>query len=157
MGVVVEEYDEAVHVVREGRLRRCNVKTMPHPGFPTDMQPQIAAILSTADGTSIVNEAVWDNRFRYVEELCRMGAVINVENSLAIIEGVPQLTGAPVKATDLRAGAAMIVAALGAKGTTQIEDIYHIERGYEDVVEKFQGIGADIKRVYTSDPVVRTA
>ena len=157
MGVVVEEYDEAVHVVREGRLRRCNVKTMPHPGFPTDMQPQIAAILSTADGTSIVNEAVWDNRFRYVEELCRMGAVINVENSLAIIEGVPQLTGAPVKATDLRAGAAMIVAALGAKGTTQIEDIYHIERGYEDVVEKFQGIGADIKRIYTSDPVVRTA
>ena len=157
MGVTVEEYDEAVHVVRNERLRRCNVKTMPHPGFPTDMQPQIAAILATADGTSIVNEAVWDNRFRYVEELCRMGAVINVENSLAIIEGVEQLTGAPVKATDLRAGAAMIVAALGAKGTTQIEDIYHIERGYEDVVEKFRGIGADIKRVYTSDPVAITA
>lgn len=157
MGVVIEEYDDSIRVIRENRLRRCNVKTMPHPGFPTDMQPQIAAILTMADGTSIVNEAVWDNRFRYVEELCRMGAEISVDGKLAVIEGVPQLKGAPVKATDLRAGAAMIVAALGAEGTTQIEDIRHIERGYEDVVEKFKGIGADIKRVYTSDPVVQTA
>ena len=130
---------------------------MPHPGFPTDMQPQIAAILTMADGTSIVNEAVWDNRFRYVEELRRMGAEISVDGKLAVIEGVEQLKGAPVKATDLRAGAAMIIAALGAKGTTQIEDIRHIERGYEDVVEKFAAIGADIKKVRTDDPTVKTA
>ncbi len=157
MGVIIEEYDDSVRVVRNGRLRRCNVKTMPHPGFPTDMQPQIAAILTMANGTSIVNEAVWDNRFKYVEELRRMGAQISVDGKLAVIEGVEQLEGAPVKATDLRAGAAMIVAALGAKGTTQIEDIRHIERGYEDVVEKFASIGADIKRVYTDDSAVRTA
>ncbi len=157
MGVIIEEYDEAVRVIRNNRLRRCNVKTMPHPGFPTDMQPQIAAILTMADGTSIVNEAVWDNRFRYVEELCRMGAEISVDGKLAVIEGIDQLKGAPVKATDLRAGAAMIVAALGASGTTEIEDIRHIERGYENVVEKFKGIGADIKRVYTNDPVIQTA
>ena len=157
MGVIIEEYDDSVRVVRNERLKRCNVKTMPHPGFPTDMQPQIAAILTMADGTSIVNEAVWDNRFRYVEELRRMGAEISVDGKLAVIEGVEQLEGAPVKATDLRAGAAMIVAALGAKGTTQIEDIRHIERGYEDVVEKFAAIGADIKRVYTDDPSVMTA
>ena len=157
MGVVIEEYDDSVRVIREGRLKRCNVKTMPHPGFPTDMQPQIAALLTIADGTSIVNEAVWDNRFKYVEELRRMGAEISVDGKLAVIEGVEQLEGAPVKATDLRAGAAMIVAALGARGTTQIEDIHHIERGYEDVVEKFALIGADIKRVYSNDPVVQTA
>ncbi len=157
MGVVIEEYDDSVRVIRNERLRRCNVKTMPHPGFPTDMQPQIAAILTMADGTSIVNEAVWDNRFRYVEELRRMGAEISVDGKLAVIEGIEHLKGAPVKATDLRAGAAMIVAALGAKGTTQIEDIRHIERGYEDVVEKFAAIGADIKRVRVDDPTIRTA
>ncbi len=157
MGVTIEEYDDSVRVIKNKRLRRCNVKTMPHPGFPTDMQPQIAAILTMADGTSIVNEAVWDNRFRYVEELRRMGAEISVDGKLAVIEGVEQLKGAPVKATDLRAGAAMIIAALGAKGTTQIEDIRHIERGYEDVVEKFAAIGADIKKVRTDDPTVKTA
>jgi len=157
MGVIIEEYDDSVRVIKDGRLRRCNVKTMPHPGFPTDMQPQIAAILTMADGTSIVNEAVWDNRFRYVEELRRMGAEISVDGKLAVIEGVEQLKGAPVKATDLRAGAAMIVAGLGASGTTQIEDIRHIERGYEDVVEKFAEIGADIKKVRVDDPTIKTA
>ncbi len=157
MGVIIEEYDDSVRVIKEKRLRRCNVKTMPHPGFPTDMQPQIAAILTMADGTSIVNEAVWDNRFRYVEELRRMGAEISVDGKLAVIEGVDQLKGAPVKATDLRAGAAMIIAALGAKGRTQIEDIRHIERGYEDVVEKFAALGADIKKVRSDDPTVKTA
>ena len=157
MGVIIEEYDDSIRVIKDKRLKRCNVKTMPHPGFPTDMQPQIAAILTMADGTSIVNEAVWDNRFRYVEELRRMGAEISVDGKLAVIEGIEQLEGAPVKATDLRAGAAMIVAALGAKGTTQIEDIRHIERGYEDVVEKFRAIGADIRRVYSNDPAVQTA
>ena len=157
MGVIIAEYDDSVRVIKHGRLRRCNVKTMPHPGFPTDMQPQIAAILTMADGTSIVNEAVWDNRFRYVEELRRMGAEISVDGKLAVIEGVEQLKGAPVKATDLRAGAAMIVAGLGASGTTQIEDIRHIERGYEDVVEKFAEIGADIKKVRVDDPTIKTA
>ena len=157
MGVIIEEYDDSDRIKKNKRLRRCNVKTMPHPGFPTDMQPQIAAILTMADGTSIVNEAVWDNRFRYVEELRRMGAEISVDGKLAVIEGVEQLKGAPVKATDLRAGAAMIIAALGAKGTTQIEDIRHIERGYEDVVDKFAALGADIKKIRSNDPTIRTA
>ena len=155
MGVTVEEYDDSVRVVSTGKLKRCNVTTMPHPGFPTDMQPQITALLSTADGTSIVNEAVWDNRFRYVDELRRMGANISVDGSLAIIKGVERLTGAPVKATDLRAGAAMIVAALGAKGTTQIEDIRHIQRGYEDVVGKLSAVGADIRIIRTNDSMGR--
>ena len=157
MNVQVDEYEDSVRVRRTGTLHRCNVKTMPHPGFPTDMQPQIAVLLSIADGTSIVTEAVWDNRFRYVEELRRMGAEISVDGKIAVIEGVKELIGAPVKATDLRAGAAMIIAALAAKGTTHIEDIQHIERGYEDVVEKFAALGADIKRVYSNDPVVQTA
>ena len=157
MNVQVDEYEDSVRIRRNGKLHRCNVKTMPHPGFPTDMQPQIAVLLSIADGTSIVTEAVWDNRFRYVEELRRMGAEISVDGKIAVIEGVNELIGAPVKATDLRAGAAMIIAALAAKGTTYIEDIQHIERGYEDVVEKFAALGADIKRVYSNDPVVQTA
>ena len=121
------------------------------------MQPQIAALLSIAGGTSIITESVWDNRYRYVEELKRMGAVISVDGKVAVIEGVKELNGAPVKATDLRAGAAMIIAALSAKGTTHIEDIEHIERGYEDVVEKFSALGADIRIIYTDDPVARRA
>lgn len=157
MGVRVDEYEDSVRIRRSGTLKRCNVKTMPHPGFPTDMQPQIAALLSIADGTSIVTEAVWDNRFRYVEELKRMGAEISVNGKIAVIEGVKELIGAPVKATDLRAGAAMIIAALAARGTTYIEDIQHIERGYEEVVEKFASLGADIKRIYSDDPMVHTA
>lgn len=149
MGAQVTEYDEAVHVKSSGRLSRCNIKTMPHPGFPTDMQPQFAALLSISNGTSIINENVWDNRFRYVSELCRMGAQISVDGRLAIIEGVEELIAAPVKATDLRAGAAMIIAGLCAKGTTEIENIVHIERGYEDIVNKFRGLGADIKKERT--------
>ena len=144
MDVSVTEYDDAVRVRRDGPLRKCNVKTMPHPGFPTDMQPQIAAVLSLAEGTSILNENVWENRFRYVEELKRMGAQITVEGKSAIIEGVEYLKGAPVRAVDLRAGAAMIIAALAARGTTKIEEIEHIQRGYEDIVEKFVGLGADM-------------
>ena len=157
MGVTVEEYDDAVRVTRTGKLNKCNIKTLPHPGFPTDMQPQIAALLSTANGTSIINESVWDNRFRYVEELKRMGAQISVDGRLAVIEGVDHLNAAPVKATDLRAGAAMLIAALAARGTTQIEDIQHIERGYEDVVEKLRALGADIRRVYVPEPAVPCA
>ena len=138
-------------------MNKCNIKTMPHPGFPTDMQPQIAVLLSIASGTSIINESVWDNRFRYVEELKRMGAQISVDGKLAVIEGVDHLNAAPVKATDLRAGAAMLIAALAAKGTTQIEDINHIERGYEDVEEKLRNLGADIVRVHIPEPAVAQA
>lgn len=149
MGVKITEYDESIKVdASAAPLKRCNIKTMPHPGFPTDCQPQFAALLMGVPGTSIVNENVWDNRFQYVSELIRMGARISVEGRLAIIEGGAQLTAAPVKATDLRAGAAMIIAALQVSGTTEISSIQFIERGYEDVVEKFRALGADIKKVY---------
>lgn len=149
IGVEVQEGDDYVRVIANKPLSRCNIKTMPHPGFPTDMQPQFTALLAVAKGTSIVNESVWDNRYRYVGELSRMGAQISVDGRLAIIEGVERLSAAPVKATDLRAGAAMIIAALNAKGTTEIEDIKYIERGYDEVVEKFCSLGADIKKVIT--------
>lgn len=144
MGVSVTEYDDAVRVRRDGPLMKCNVKTMPHPGFPTDMQPQMAVLLALAQGTSILNENVWENRFRYVEELKRMGAQITVEGRSAIIEGVNCLKGAPVRAVDLRAGAAMVIAGLAAKGTTKVEEIEHIQRGYEDIVGKLVGLGGDI-------------
>ncbi len=150
-GAEVEEYDDAVRVSLNRRPDKCNIKTMPHPGFPTDMQPQMAVLLALADGTSIISESVWSNRFRYTEQLNRLGADIKADGQLAIVQGVEQLKGAPVKADDLRAGAAMIIAGLAASGTTEIEDILHIDRGYEDVVEKFKGIGADIKRVYFPD------
>ena len=149
MGVKITEYDEALKVdASSAPLKRCNIKTMPHPGFPTDCQPQFAALLMSVPGTSIINENVWDNRYQYVSELIRMGAQISVEGRLAIIEGGVPLTAAPVKATDLRAGAAMIIAALEINGTTEISNIQFIERGYEDVVEKFRALGADIKKVY---------
>ncbi len=152
MGVEITEYDESVRVDATKRpLSKCNIKTMPHPGFPTDCQPQFAALLTTVSGTSIVNENVWDNRYQYINELLRMGAQISVESRLAIIEGGKELTAAPVKATDLRAGVAMIIAALCAKGTTEISSIQYIERGYEEIVEKFRAIGADISKVYVSD------
>ncbi len=152
MGVEVEEYDEAVVVDATKRpLNRVNIKTMPHPGFPTDCQPQFAALLTSVNGTSIINENVWDNRYQYVAELVRMGAKISVEGRLAIIEGGTLLTGAPVKATDLRAGAAMIIAALVAEGSTYISSISYIERGYEDVINKFRALGADIKKIYIPD------
>lgn len=157
MGVEITEYDESVRVVANKRLEKCNVKTMPHPGFPTDMQPQIAVLLSLADGTSIINENVWDNRFRYVDELKRMGAQISVDGKIAVIEGVEELVGAPVKATDLRAGAAMVIAGLAARGVTSVEDIKHIERGYENIVEKLRSIGANIERVKIKEQVIAKA
>ena len=126
---------------------RCNIKTMPHPGFPTDMQPQFAVLLAMAKGTSIVTEGVWDNRFRYVEELRRMGASVQVDGKVAVFEGVEELRAAPIKATDLRAGAALMIAALAANGVTELEEIYHIDRGYEDIEEKLRALGADIRRV----------
>ena len=149
MGCKITEYDEALTIDATVKpLKRCNIKTMPHPGFPTDCQPQFTALLMGVPGTSIVNENVWDNRYQYISELVRMGAHISVEGRLAIIEGGTPLTAAPVKATDLRAGAAMIIAALQVSGTTEISSIQYIERGYEDVVEKFKALGADIKKVY---------
>ena len=150
-GAEITEFDESVRVKMTRRPRKCNVKTMPHPGFPTDMQPQIAAVLSIADGTSIITEGVWDSRFRYVEQLTFMGADIQVDGKMAVITGVEKLKPSPVRAVDLRAGAAMIIAGLSAEGTTEIEEIDHIDRGYENVVEKFSALGADIKRVKTFD------
>ena len=151
MGCKITEYDEALTIDATVKpLKRCNIKTMPHPGFPTDCQPQFTALLMGIPGTSIVNENVWDNRYQYISELVRMGAHISVEGRLAIIEGGSPLTAAPVKATDLRAGAAMIIAALQVSGTTEISSIQYIERGYEDVVDKFKSLGADIKKVYYS-------
>ena len=153
-GAKITEYDESVRVQMSGRPRKCNVKTMPHPGFPTDMQPQMATVLSIADGTSIVTEGVWDSRFRYVDQLTLMGADIQVDGKMAVITGVKSLNAAPVRAVDLRAGAAMIIAGLAADGTTEIEEIDHIDRGYEDVVEKFSALGADIKRVPIFDNTI---
>ena len=151
MGVDVEEQDDAVLVRRSGPITRTNVKTMPYPGFPTDMQPQIAAVLCLAQGTSVLTEGVWDNRYRYVDEFRRMGAKIQVDGKVAVIEGVPQLTGAPVNACDLRAGAAMVIAGLAAQGITEVGDIHHIERGYEDLVGKLSGVGANIKMITVPD------
>ena len=145
-GVRVEEHDDAVRVIADKPLTKVNIKTMPHPGFPTDMQPQMAAALCLANGTSIVSEGVWDSRFKYVDQLTRMGAHIEVNGKVAIIQGVDHLNGCPVKAYDLRAGAAMIIAGLAAKGHTEIENIIFIDRGYENVVEKFSALGADISR-----------
>ena len=141
MGVDVEERDDAVLVRRHGKLTRTNVKTLPYPGFPTDMQPQIAAVLCLAEGTSVLTEGVWDNRYRYVDEFRRMGAQIQVDGKIAVIEGVEKLTGARIQACDLRAGAAMVIAGLAAQGTTEIGCIHHIERGYEDIVRKLSGGG----------------
>ena len=151
VGVTVEEYDESVHVFVEGPLMKTNLKTMPHPGFPTDMQPQFSTLLTVADGTSIVTDDIFDNRFRYVSELRRMGAEITVEGTTALITGVSGLTGATVRASDLRAGAALVIAGMMATGTTVIENIYHIERGYENIEDKLKALGADIKRVTDYD------
>ena len=145
-GVTVEEHDDAVRVIADKPLTKVNIKTMPHPGFPTDMQPQMAAALCLASGTSIVSEGVWDSRFKYVDQLTRMGAHIEVNGKVAIIQGVDHLNGCPVKAYDLRAGAAMIIAGLAAVGHTEVENVIFIDRGYENVVEKFSALGADISR-----------
>ena len=146
-GATVEQFDEAVRVKMERRPRRCQVKTMPHPGFPTDMQPQMATMLTIADGESTVIEGVWDNRFRYVEELKKMGADIRVEGKRAIINGRDSLIPAVVNATDLRAGAAMVIAGLMAPGKTEVKNIEYIDRGYEDLVEKIVQLGGNIRRV----------
>ena len=144
MGVDVIEEDNYVIVSRRGPLDRVNIKTQPYPGFPTDLQPQICVLMCLANGVSYLNESVWDNRFRYVSELKRMGANIRVNGRTAIIEGGKPLSAAALKACDLRAGAAMIIAGLSACGTTEIDDIYYVERGYDDIVGKFCSVGANI-------------
>ena len=152
IGASIEEHDDSIRVIGHLPMNSLSIKTLPYPGFPTDMQPQMTALLTMASGTSIVTESIFSNRFRYVDELRRMGADIRVDGTVAVVQGVEQLTGAPVKATDLRAGAALLIAACCAKGTTEIEDIYHIERGYENIVEKFIGLGADIRKVSVDEP-----
>ena len=152
MGIAIEEQGDSIRVTRQHDIQRTNIKTMPYPGFPTDMQPQMAAVLCLANGgTSIITEGIWENRFRYVDEFKRMGAAIQVDGKIAVIEGVGHLTGAPLRACDLRAGAAMVIAGLAASGTTEISCIHFIERGYENLVGKLRGVGADIQIVNQSD------
>jgi len=147
MGVEIHEVDDSLLVSRIGPLARTNIKTMPYPGFPTDMQPQIAAALCLAQGTSIITDSVWSSRFRYTDEFKRMGAQIQVDGNLAIIEGVERLTGAQLEACDLRAGAAMLIAALAAHGISEITNVQYIERGYEDVIGKIRAIGGNVRAV----------
>lgn len=151
MGVEIREEGENIRVIRKRPLKRTNIKTMPYPGFPTDMQPQIAACLCLANGTSMINEGIWENRFRYVEEFKRLGVNIQVDGKIAVIEGVSQLNGAPLQACDLRAGAAMVIAGLAAKGITEIGSIHYIERGYDELVRKLRGVGAEIAIVAFPD------
>ena len=147
IGCEVEEFDDAVRVRAGKRLHRTHVKTLPYPGYPTDMQPQIAVTLALAEGTSIVTESIFENRFKYADELSRMGANIKVEGNSAIIDGVRKLTGARVSAPDLRAGAALVIAGLAADGITVVDDIVYIQRGYENFEEKLRSLGAEIERV----------
>ncbi|BCK01827.1 UDP-N-acetylglucosamine 1-carboxyvinyltransferase [Anaerocolumna chitinilytica] len=151
IGVQVEEYDDAIRVNAKGTLGHTHVKTLPYPGFPTDMQPQIAAVLVTSEGTSIVTETLFENRLRYVDELSRMGANIKVEGNTAVIVGVKNLTGAIVSAPDLRAGAALVIAGLTATGFTLVEQVEYIERGYENFEKKMQGLGAIMAKVDEED------
>lgn len=147
MGVQVEKYDDSIRIVGKDHLKRVNIKTQPYPGFPTDLQQPMTVLLSIADGTSIVTESIWENRFLHVDELKRMGANIKVEGRTAIIYGVKKLLGAEVKATDLRAGAAMVIAGLIAEGETLVGNLIHIDRGYEELEEKMNSLGADIRRI----------
>ncbi len=146
VGCQVIEYDDAVRVISEGRLKHTQVTTLPYPGFPTDMQPQMAVVLALAEGTSTITESIFENRFRYVDELARMGADIKVESNIAIIGGVSKFTSARVSAPDLRAGAALVIAGLTAEGITTVDSIHYIQRGYEDFEGKLRGLGADIIR-----------
>ena len=155
MGVDVTELDDAIIIKAAQKLQKVNVHTLEYPGFPTDMGPQMCVLMCMTENTSTLREGVWDNRFKYVEELRRMGASINVDGRIAIIEGKTKFSGAVVKAVDLRAGVAMIIAGLAATGTTQIEDIEYIERGYENIVQKLSNVGADIRTVKA--PANRTA
>ena len=147
IGCEVQEFDDAIRVIANKRLRRTHIKTLPYPGYPTDMQPQIAVVLALASGTSVVTESIFENRFKYVDELARMGSCIKVEGNTAIIDGVEGFTGARVSAPDLRAGAALVIAGLAAEGITVVDDIVYIQRGYEDFEVKLAGLGAEIEKV----------
>jgi len=147
MGCQVEEFDDAVRVVANKRLKSTQVKTLPYPGFPTDMQPQIGVTLALSKGTSIITESIFENRFKYLDELARMGAIIKVEGNSATIEGVEKFSGARVSAPDLRAGAALVIAGLATDGITIVDDIVYIQRGYEQFEKKLQGLGAMIEKV----------
>ena len=151
MGVVVEEGDDSVRVTVDGELKGVNIKTTPYPGFPTDIQQPMSSLLSTVPGRSMINESIYENRHKHTDELKKMGANIKVEGRVALIDGVEKLTGAVVVATDLRAGAAMVVAGLMAEGETEITNIEHIDRGYPHIEEKFRSLGADIHRVSCED------
>ncbi len=151
VGATIEEFDDAVHVTAGKKLKRTNVKTLPYPGFPTDMHPQMSALLCVAEGTSYINESIYENRFRYVEELRRMGAKIKVDGRIVVIEGGEPLTPAPVIATDLRGGMAVLIAALTCEGKTEISEIRLIERGYDNICEKMRSLGADIEKVVIPD------
>ena len=153
MGVYVEEHDDYMFVSRKDKLNNVNVKTLPYPGFPTDLQPQMSILLCLADGVSYMTETIYESRFRYVDELKRMGAKIKVDGRIAVFEGGAPLSGATVKAFDLRGGVAMVLAGMAVNGKTEIEDIKHIERGYDNIVGKLCGVGADIKKIYVPDPV----
>jgi len=151
MGGHVEEDGDQIHVWADSRPNKANIKTLPYPGFPTDLQPQIGVALSIANGTSIINESIWESRFQYTNELNKMGAKISPQGKTAIFEGVEKLSGAPVYATDLRAGAALIIAGIIAEGTTELYNLSHIDRGYENIEEKFRKLGANITRVIEED------
>ncbi|MGM9543201.1 MAG: UDP-N-acetylglucosamine 1-carboxyvinyltransferase [Candidatus Limivicinus sp.] len=150
-GTIVQEYEDSVLVKGASTLRRVNIKTLPYPGFPTDMQPPMGALMCVANGTSVITEGVYDNRYKYTNELRKMGAEIQVDGRVAVIEGGKRLTGAPVHACDLRAGAAMVIAGMCASGTTVVEDVRYIERGYENFVGKLKALGADIECVDEPD------
>ena len=147
VGGYVEDYGDSIRVYCDHRPNKANIKTLPYPGFPTDMQSQMGVILSIADGTSIINESIWESRFQYTDELNKMGAHITAQGKTAFFEGVENLIGAPVYASDLRAGAALIVAGIIAQGKTEIYNLEYIDRGYENIEEKFRSLGAQIERV----------
>ncbi len=147
IGGNVEDFGDSLHVWYTKRPNKANIKTLPYPGFPTDLQPQMGVVLATANGTSIINESIWESRFQYTEELNKMGANITAQGKTAIFEGVDELFGAPVYSTDLRAGAALIVAGVSANGVTEVYNLNHIDRGYENIEDKFRKIGANIKRI----------
>ena len=153
VGCQVEEFDDSVRVISDGHLKHTQVTTLPYPGFPTDMQPQMAVLLGIAEGTSTVTESIFENRFKYVDELTRMGANIKVESNIAIINGTEKYTGARVNAPDLRAGAALVIAGLAAEGITVVDDIYYIERGYEEFEAKLASLGAVIEKVSTEKEI----
>ncbi len=146
-GVIIQEVENGLRVYAPERVKAVDIKTLPYAGFPTDMQAQMMALMSVARGTSVIIETVFDNRFMHVNELRRMGANIKIDGRSAVVQGIPELTGAPVKATDLRAGAALILAGLAARGRTEITDVYHIDRGYTDIEKKFQSLGGKVYRI----------